>query len=198
MKRWLGGTEIDLVRYLVAHEQAHIKYSSPTYINTWEGYPVHNIVSQACEDIRIEAKAMQEFVGNNETIRRGRKIAIDKWEQTFDPENLLHCLVQVIYGGHIQPKYRDANSNERYLQGAPLLKYVLQAVAPYFEKIDSIPDWAKTTEDMDMLIRKIAADLEHLQTTSGKSGQGEGEGEGQGQGQGQGQGEGQGGQGDQG
>ena len=85
MKRWLGGTEIDLVRYLVAHEQAHIKYSSPTYINTWEGYPVHNIVSQACEDIRIEAKAMQEFVGNNETIRRGRKIAIDKWEQTFDP-----------------------------------------------------------------------------------------------------------------
>ena len=79
-KRFLSSREIDLVRYMVAHEQAHIKHSNPKAIahaSEIEQRLLSESIFQALEDVRIESVAMGEFAGHSRTFEIGRRIALE-------------------------------------------------------------------------------------------------------------------------
>ena len=141
MRRYLSSREIDLVRYVVAHEQAHITHSQIDVLRdiaSQDPPDIANSVFQSLEDIRIEAAAMADFFGHNRTFELGRSIALEEWESFFDPHSLNQCIVALIYGGHICPDLRHAATDNSDENG--LLPWVDSIISPFYARIESVAD----------------------------------------------------------
>ena len=169
----LSSEEIDLVRYLMAHEQAHINHTNPDCLSSWDKHEHTYKYIQTCkqilqllEDIRIEAKSVSQYVGSSTTISIGRTISLDKWDKLFDHNNAEMCLTHLIFVGHCDKDARKDGESEHWLNeqtskltlDAPrtLINYH-SALMDFYDEIDDIPNQPLlTTEDMSALASRIA------------------------------------------
>lgn len=178
MRRYLSSREIDLVRYMVAHEQAHIQHSDITALQEAKRYgpqAVAEAIFQALEDIRIEAVAMKDFVGNSGTFALGRRISLEEWAKFFDPENSYQCLIALIYGGHISPGLRHAARSGK--PGLEVLREIDSLLQEFYARIDSIPEWSKSSGDLLALLNDILSKWPSEKADDEDDGEGEGEGD---------------------
>tara|TARA_Y100000004_G_scaffold197184_1_gene270267 strand:- start:1309 stop:2991 length:1683 start_codon:yes stop_codon:yes gene_type:complete len=109
MRKWLGWDEIDLVRYLLHHENAHILHSGDR--GRWP-YPICADIENCLEDIRIEAIESSSHAGSGGIFHRGKKIMDDIWagvigDMKKDGCPLPTAVVHAIYACNNNPEWLD-------------------------------------------------------------------------------------------
>ena len=109
MRKWLGWDEIDLVRYLLHHENAHILHSGERA--SWP-YPIGADIENCLEDIRIEAIESTAHAGSGGIFHRGKSIMDKIWSEVIDGMDKDKCplptaVVHAIYACNNNPEWLD-------------------------------------------------------------------------------------------
>lgn len=174
LRRFMTGEEIDLVRYIVHHEQSHILYTDMAILGAFTGMePRHvaEVTTQCLEDIRIEGMAMAKSLGSYHTFTIGRALSLKKWQEAWASmdHSLNRCLVHLIYGGHVYPELRLAASS-----GTGMAHDVHCAIADLYPAIDRLSS-AAATADLGPMVEEICKRFEDAKATSSNPGESKGE-----------------------
>ena len=165
LRRFMTGEEIDLVRYVVHHEQSHILYTDMSILKTLcreEPINVSEVVTQCLEDIRIEGMAMSKSLGAYNTFKIGRALSLSKWEEAWPNmgQSLNRCLVHLIYGGHVDPELRLAATSQ-----TGLVNDIHCALVDLYPAIDRL-QYADNTADLSPMVFEICQRFKDAQATS--------------------------------
>lgn len=176
MRRYLAWDEIDFVRYLVHHEHAHIKHSSPkadaTTCSGAQNAALFGFVLNLLEDIRIEQLEINSGKGVAGVYNRGRSIALRMWKKHMDETNqddldVHSMLCHLVFCGCVHPELRDDDQVSKYGKKIEYLhmKFQLAGVYERVDRIrDSVQEFPSTFDltDLTRLICNLLGQPEHL------------------------------------
>jgi hypothetical protein len=163
MRKSLTAMEMELVRFMLAHETSHIKHSSMNDASKMVDVIERDLsghasgliwtVVQFLEDLRVNQRHAMSYAGGSQTIKYGNAAVKHEWleEKSASEERTWYqALGEVLYLGHYHPEFRCAETN-------PCIKshHVFNALAEILPMIDrEVPNLGSTAQ-LGTYVKKV-------------------------------------------
>ena len=163
MRKSLTAMEMELVRFMLAHETSHIKHSSMNEASAmvsgiereFKSYANGLIwtVVQFLEDLRVNQRHAMSYAGGSQTIAYGNAAVKHEWleEKSASEERTWYqALGEVLYLGHYHPEFRHAETN-------PCIKshHLSSALAEILPIIDREVPHLNSTAALEPYVKKV-------------------------------------------
>ena len=163
MRKSLTAMEMELVRFMLAHETSHIKHSSMNEASAmvsgiereFKSYANGLIwtVVQFLEDLRVNQRHAMSYAGGSQTIAYGNAAVKHEWleeKSASEERNWYQALGEVLYLGHYHPEFRHAETN-------PCIKshHLSSALAEILPIIDREVPHLNSTAALEPYVKKV-------------------------------------------